>query len=86
VSSRQSERRLIRGIAVVVELTIPFGFAELRLLQDVIEAALRGVSLSDRDIFSVKLSVEEALVNAIKNGTSIRPALEIAINAVKRAG
>lgn len=68
------------------EFTITFDFAEIRLLQELLDAALRTSPLSNRDIFLTKLSVEEALVSALKHGTSIAPALEIAVDAVRRGG
>jgi anti-sigma regulatory factor (Ser/Thr protein kinase) len=71
---------------VDAELTIPFDFADIRLLQELIEAAIRASPVTSGDIFLTKLSVEEALVNALKHGTSIRPALEIAVDAVRRGG
>lgn len=66
------------------ELTIPFGLAELRLLSEVIDAAFRTAPLTPHEHFSLKLAVEEALVNALKNGTSLAPALEMALGAIRR--
>jgi serine/threonine-protein kinase RsbW len=42
--------------------------AEARRVQDEIEAALKAQQFSEHDIFSIRLAVEEALVNAIKHG------------------
>jgi serine/threonine-protein kinase RsbW len=45
--------------------------AEARRVQEQIEGALRSCQFSDRDIFSIKLALEEALVNAIKHGNQM---------------
>jgi serine/threonine-protein kinase RsbW len=42
--------------------------AEARRVQEEIEAALKAQQYSEHDIFSIRLAVEEALVNAIKHG------------------
>jgi serine/threonine-protein kinase RsbW len=42
--------------------------AEARRVQEEIEAALKAQQFSEHDIFSIRLAVEEALVNAIKHG------------------
>jgi serine/threonine-protein kinase RsbW len=41
---------------------------EARRVQEEIEAALKAQQYSEHDIFSIRLAVEEALVNAIKHG------------------
>jgi serine/threonine-protein kinase RsbW len=56
------------GSRVVV---IPSDPAEARRLQDDIEADLKRHHFDDRDIFSIKLALEEALVNAIKHGNQL---------------
>lgn len=66
------------------ELTIPFDFTEIRLLQELVEAALNASSFADHNIFSIKLAFEEALVSALKNGVSIKPALEAVVGAIER--
>jgi serine/threonine-protein kinase RsbW len=45
--------------------------AESRRVQDEIEEALRRNQFSERDIFGIKLALEEALVNAIKHGNQL---------------
>jgi len=42
--------------------------AEARRVQDEIEQLLKARQFGERDIFSIKLALEEALVNAIKHG------------------
>jgi serine/threonine-protein kinase RsbW len=45
--------------------------AESRRVQEEIELALRQNQYGERDIFSIKLALEEALVNAIKHGNQL---------------
>jgi serine/threonine-protein kinase RsbW len=42
--------------------------AELLPLLDVIASAMSALGYADRDVFGVRLAVEEALVNALKHG------------------
>ena len=60
-------------LTIASELTIPSDLAEARRVQDEIEEALNGARYGDRDIFSIKLAIEEALVNAIKHGNQMDP-------------
>ena len=53
------------------EVVIPSDPAEARRVQEEIETALKGQQYPDRDVFSIKLAVEEALVNAIKHGNQM---------------
>ena len=55
------------------EVTIPSDLAEARRVQTVIEESLQACSYSEHDIFSIKLALEEALVNAIKHGNQMDP-------------
>lgn len=55
------------------EVTIPSDLAEARRVQEQIELALQASSYSEHDIFSIKLALEEALVNAIKHGNQMDP-------------
>ena len=50
------------------QMVIPSDPAEARRVQDQIEAALQSSHCPDHDLFSIKLALEEALVNAIKHG------------------
>jgi serine/threonine-protein kinase RsbW len=45
--------------------------SEARTVQESIEQLLRARHATDRDIFGVKLALEEALVNAIKHGNQM---------------
>jgi serine/threonine-protein kinase RsbW len=55
------------------ELTIPSDLAEARRVQELIEQALQACGYTEHDIFSIKLALEEALVNAIKHGNQLDP-------------
>ena len=55
------------------DVTIPSDTAEARRVQDDIEKNLGSVRASDQEIFSVRLALEEALVNAIKHGNQMDP-------------
>ena len=54
-----------------VEITIPSDPAAARSVQERIEEVLQERHASDRDIFCIKLALEEALVNAIKHGNQM---------------
>jgi serine/threonine-protein kinase RsbW len=53
------------------EVVIASDPAEARRVQDAIEKALQDKSFAEREIFSIKLALEEALVNAIKHGNQM---------------
>lgn len=57
--------------AIAAEVTIPSDAAEARRIQEAIEQLLQARHLNDHDVFSIKLAVEEALVNAIKHGNQM---------------
>lgn len=56
-----------------VDVTIPSDFGEGHRIQDEIIAALESHGYGERDIFSVRLALEEAIVNAIKHGNQMDP-------------
>ena len=58
----------LNGMTVVI---IQSDSTESRRVQDEIEQHLRANQYSERDIFSIKLALEEALVNAIKHGNQL---------------
>ena len=58
---------------MAIELTIPSDLGEARRVQGLIEEALQASSYTEHDIFSIKLALEEALVNAIKHGNQMDP-------------
>jgi len=53
------------------QVAIPSDPGEARTVQDMIERQLRRNQFDDKDIFSIKLALEEALVNAIKHGNQM---------------
>ena len=59
------------GQGVAADVTIPSDPAEARRIQDDIERLLQSHHVSERDVFSIKLALEEALVNAIKHGNQM---------------
>jgi serine/threonine-protein kinase RsbW len=58
---------------IAAERVIQSDLGEARRIQDEIEDALQAARYGDRDIFSIKLALEEALVNAIKHGNQMDP-------------
>jgi serine/threonine-protein kinase RsbW len=57
--------------AVAANVTISSDPAEARQIQEEIERHLQARHVSEHDIFSIKLALEEALVNAIKHGNQM---------------
>jgi len=53
------------------DVAIPSEPEAARLLQEMIEAQLRQQRFDDREIFGIRLALEEALVNAIKHGNQM---------------
>jgi serine/threonine-protein kinase RsbW len=53
------------------DVTIPSDTVEARKVQDDIERLIQGGRASDQEVFSVRLALEEALVNAIKHGNQL---------------
>ena len=54
-----------------LEITIPSDTSEARRVQDVFEQGLQNVKAPDKDVFCIRLALEEALVNAIKHGNQM---------------
>src|SRR5437899_2548730 len=53
------------------QVAIPSDPNDARSVQELIESQLRSNHFEDREIFSIKLALEEALVNAIKHGNQM---------------
>ena len=68
------------GHAPYTDVTIPSDTTEARRVQDEIEQELRARRASDQEIFSVRLALEEALVNAIKHGNQMDRAKKVQIS------
>jgi len=54
-----------------VEFVIPSDLNEARSVQDRIENQLRQSHFEDKEIFGIRLALEEAIVNAIKHGNQL---------------
>ncbi|MCZ2341610.1 MAG: ATP-binding protein [Bacteroidales bacterium] len=63
-----------------VEVSILSDLSDARRLQDEIEEALQSNGYGESDIFSIRLALEEALVNAIKHGNQLDPVKRVTIN------
>jgi serine/threonine-protein kinase RsbW len=61
------------------DLVIPSDPAVARRVQDEIEQLLQGCHYSERDVFGIRLALEEALVNAIKHGNQMDPTKKVQI-------
>ena len=59
------------GPGPFTDVVIPSDPAEARRVQDQIEQLLQDRRTDDHDLFSIKLALEEALVNAIKHGNRL---------------
>jgi serine/threonine-protein kinase RsbW len=66
--------------ANTVDLVIVSDPAEARSIQEQIEQLLHERQAHDHDIFSIRLALEEALVNAIKHGNQMDPAKKVKIS------
>jgi serine/threonine-protein kinase RsbW len=67
------------GSEVAADVTIPSDPTEARQLQDQIEQLLTARHVNERDVFSIKLALEEALINAIKHGNQMDRAKKVRI-------
>lgn len=54
-------------------------FDQVAKVQDVIVEAARGHGFDDSALFAIKLSLEEALTNAIKHGNKMDPHKQVAV-------
>ena len=61
------------------EITIPSDTVEGQAVQERIVKLLEDLHYSDRDVFGVRLALEEALVNAIKHGNGMDPEKRVRI-------
>jgi serine/threonine-protein kinase RsbW len=67
------------GPVATADLVIPSDPAEARVVQERIEQVLLERQTADRDVFSIKLALEEALVNAIKHGNQFDRAKSVRV-------
>lgn len=61
------------------DLLIPSDPAEARRVQEEIERELKSNLFAERDIFSIRLALEEALVNAMKHGNQMDRAKKVRV-------
>jgi serine/threonine-protein kinase RsbW len=54
-----------------VEFVIPSDLNEGRLIRELIEKQLRKFRFDEKEIFGIRLALEEAIVNAIKHGNQM---------------
>ena len=66
---------------VKLKFDIPSDLAQTRNVNRQILQAVRDHGFSDNDYFGIKLSLEEALVNAIKHGNKLDPKKHVKIYA-----
>ncbi len=62
-----------------VDVEIPSDPCEARKVQEAIEEALKTHRYCERDVFGIRLAVEEALVNAIKHGNQLDRAKKVRV-------
>ena len=63
-----------------LDRAIPSDLAAARAVQTEIENVLQQADFAERDIFAIKLAVEEALVNAIKHGNGMDRSKQVRVN------
>jgi len=68
------------GSVPFTDVTIPSDTAEARRFQEEIEKHLVERRVTDQEVFSVRLALEEALVNAIKHGNQLDRAKNVFIS------
>jgi serine/threonine-protein kinase RsbW len=59
------------GLPPFTEVVIPSDTSEARRIQEAVERELQARRATDQEVFSVRLALEEALVNAIKHGNEM---------------
>ena len=64
------------------EVVIPSDTDAGQAVQERIASRLESLEFSMRDVFGVRLALEEALVNAIKHGNGLDPAKSVRVNCL----
>lgn len=67
------------GHPLVREENIPSDLAEARRIQNDIEEFLQAHRFAEKEIFAIRLALEEALVNAIKHGNQMDIAKKVRV-------
>jgi serine/threonine-protein kinase RsbW len=73
------------GSASTVDLVIPSDPAEAHRVQEEIERLLRAHGAGEKEIFGIRLALEEALVNAIKHGNQLDRSKKVTVTSVVHA-
>lgn len=73
------------GPSSTVDVVIPSDPAEARVVQEQIERLLRAHHASEKEIFGIRLALEEALVNAIKHGNQMDRSKKVTVVSVVHA-
>jgi serine/threonine-protein kinase RsbW len=68
------------GQVPFLDVIIPSDASAARQVQDRIEALLQERRASDNDIFSIRLALEEALINAIKHGNQLDQSKKVKVS------
>ena len=61
------------------EFVISSNLHEGRHVQDIIEAQLRQHRYEDKEVFAIRLALDEAIVNAIKHGNQMDPTKRVQV-------
>ena len=70
----------LRATTQTLDRAIPSDPAAARAVQTEIESVLQQAEFAERDIFAIKLAIEEALVNAIKHGNGMDANKKVRVN------
>jgi len=68
------------GIVPFTDVTIPSDTSEARRIQEEIEQQIASLKATEQEIFSVRLALEEALVNAIKHGNQMDRSKQVRVS------
>lgn len=74
------------SIEEVFEVAIPSNSAAAREVQERIVSALERLEYSAREVFGVRLALEEAIVNAMKHGNGMDPSKQVVISCAITRG
>ena len=76
------EKQALAGAHVdfPAKVSIPSDPCEARRVQEEIEQALKTHHFSEKDIFGIRLALEEALINAIKHGNQMDRSKKVVIS------
>ncbi len=80
-----SDSAVHRAVDFPAKVSIPSDPGEAKCIQEAIEQALKEHQYSEKDIFSIRLAVEEALINAIKHGNQMDRSKKVHVSYQVRA-